>query len=161
MSNITVKKAFQVAEIDMKYYNGLVNVSTTLEEWTRKISTAQDADRGGIFFQTESDHGSIAFKPNLSGYVQTLLGSTGDSNDGGGDGDGNNSTDSQNSDPGPVPQAASYAQATGVEMMNLYSQMRSGIEIVVSQGGFAQKPKVSTKYSMQLGNILTTCGSLF
>ncbi|OAA71703.1 ABC transporter [Akanthomyces lecanii RCEF 1005] len=140
MSKMTAKHVFQVAEIDLKYYNDLVNVSTTMEEWTRNLNTAKDEDRGGMFFQSESDTGFIAFKPDLSGYMQQLISAGGGSDDGDEDEDDGNVP--QNSDPGPVPAAIwSFAQGTGVEMMNLYSQMRSGVEIVVSQGGFARKRK--------------------
>lgn len=137
-NNLFPKNFYQFQPLNTSTLTQYINVSQSLDGWTKALETARDWDRGGIFLSDENDSGIIAFKPDLYGYYKSYIDSF--SNDA-------DSYDQEAVDPriDPPPVESSYinfARATSVELMNIYSQMRSGVEIILSQGGFAQKQKV-------------------
>lgn len=131
------KNFYQFQAINSSTLNQYVSISPSLEAWNKALQAARDFDRGGIFLSTEADSGIIAFKPDLYGYYKQYI-----------DGFAKNDDDELAAndprlDPPPTNSTyTDYARATSLELMNIYSQMRSGTEIIISQGGFAQKPKV-------------------
>lgn len=137
LDRIYSSKFYQVKEITESGFQGAVNRTSSLDEWTQRLQTAGIIDRGGIFYASDNDSGYVAYKPNLQEYFKQFIDSFRQ-------GDDNYIDEPQTTDPAPVQQSyADFAGSTSLEVMSLYNQVRSNQQIITSFGGFAKEAAVS------------------
>lgn len=74
MHNLVNKHFFDVKEVNPKFYKSLVHTESGLAAWTAAVNNATHdyGNSGGIFFDSESDSGTIGW-PFLGGGVVDML----------------------------------------------------------------------------------------